>query len=141
MVRSIMSVLSRLVFLVGCLLMIACDESDKENLPNYSLSLLNDSIEMAIGKESVVEFLVSPSESEFVYDINSPNSDVRIVLDDGGMIPSYLKVDRVEKVLDESNNPIQGRYKVYIKDLSLRTNYAHNFILSINIGGGQFIVC
>ena len=59
----------RLILLFCPLILIACSES--EIIPNYSLTLQNDSVEMAIGKESAVEFAVSPYDTEFAYDLNS----------------------------------------------------------------------
>lgn len=127
----------RLILLFCPLILIACSES--EIIPNYSLTLQNDSVEMAIGKESAVEFAVSPYDTEFAYDLNSSDCNVKIQMSDGGAIPPYLVFDRIEPIYDSGNSPIKGKYKLFLKDLSQRVNYDLNFEISVMIGGGQFV--
>lgn len=125
----------RLILLFCPLIFTACNES--EIIPNYSLTLQNDSVEMAIGKESAVEFVVSPYDTEFVYDLNSPDCNVKIQMAGGRSIPPYLTFDRIEPALDSGDTPINGRYRLFVKDLSQRVNYDINFDISVIIGGGN----
>lgn len=135
--RRIGNIWAGAIFIV-MYLMAACEKTPEEEitpLPELpTLRALSESVVIPPGGEAYADFLISPFETKFNYDVKSDACAISIVNTLGQNVSEFT-ISRIEPLNDDP--AVTGKYRVYLKDALQKVVYELSCKVAFKDGYGR----
>lgn len=119
--------------LAVCICLVACEKTDPKVLPEKIEIVGTYDLVFGYGGTEKVEFVVTPADAEFNYDVSSSDCEIKLELRGAAsVLPKYFSLTDVSVVSSE-----EGRYQASITDLDKSQDYDQKAVLRITFQDNQ----
>lgn len=118
-----------IVVLLVSVCLVSCEKTISKILPEKVEIVNLQDVVFGYGGTEKIEFIVTPSDADFNYDVSSADCEIKLELRGGSSsfaTPEYFRLDNISLVSAE-----EGRYQATMTDLNKSRDYDQNAVLRL----------